>query len=56
MDKVKIAKTEAKDALSNPAITVGDKVSWNEYLLALDDVCSRSAYEINPSFPAKPNA
>lgn len=56
MDKVTDAKTEAKDALSNPAITVGDKAAWNEYLLALDDVCARSAYEINPTFPAKPHA
>lgn len=56
MDKVKIAKIEANEALSNPDITVGDKVAWNEYLLALDDVCSCSAYNLNPAFPEKPNA
>lgn len=54
--KVEYAKTEANKALSNPKITVGDKVAWNEYLLELDDVCARSAYERNPALPVKPDA
>ena len=56
IDKAGKLRTEANNALSNPAITMGDKVAWNEYLLELDDVCSRSAYELNPAFPVKPDA
>lgn len=54
--KAEKAKIEANNALSDPGITVGEKIAWNEYLLALDAVCACATYDCHPKFPPKPNA
>ena len=56
-----IAKSEkervrANQVLSNPLITVGEKIAWNDYLLALDEVCLCAQHECHPVFPVSPDA
>ena len=46
----------ANQVLSNPSITVGEKIAWNEYLLALDEVCICSDHDCHPIFPVRPDA
>jgi len=56
MARVEIEKATAISALSNPAITVGGKIAWNEYLIALDSVCLCPDFDCDPKFPIHPNA
>ena len=56
MSRVEDEKLAAKTELSNPAITVGEKVAWNDYLLALDLVCLCPDFDCDPKFPIRPNA
>lgn len=54
--KAEKERADASKALSNPSITVGEKIAWNEYLLALDEVCLCVEHECNPVFPVRPDA
>ena len=54
MGRVDAEKTTATTALSNPAITVGGKIAWNEYLIALDAVCLCPDFDCDPKFPIRP--
>jgi hypothetical protein len=56
MSRVEVEKITARTALSNPTITVGQKIAWNEYLLALDYVCLCPDFDCDPKFPIRPNA
>ena len=56
MEKAEKERAEANKVLSNPSITVGEKIAWNEYLLALDKVCLCSDHECNLVFPVRPDA
>ena len=56
MSRVNSEKTLAVETLSNPAITVGDKIIWKEYLAALDVVCLSPDLHCDPKFPPRPNA
>tara|TARA_R110002072_G_scaffold13941_1_gene58084 strand:- start:988 stop:1275 length:288 start_codon:yes stop_codon:yes gene_type:complete len=49
-------KNVALETLSNPAITLGDKIIWEEYLAALDVVCLSPDFYCDPKFPQRPNA
>jgi hypothetical protein len=53
---VEAEKTTAHSEISNPAITVEQKIAWNEYLLALDAVCLCPDFDCDPKFPIRPNA
>jgi hypothetical protein len=55
-DRVEAEKTIATTALSNPAITIGEKTAWSEYLLALDAACSCPDFDCDPKFPSRPRA
>ena len=52
--RVDTEKALATDKLSNPAITIGDKAAWSDYLLALDAVCLCPDFDCDPKFPPKP--
>lgn len=52
--KVQALKVEAEEKIKSPDLTVGDKIALNEYLLALDSVCTCPDFECDPNFPAKP--
>jgi hypothetical protein len=54
--KAEKERARANQVLGNPLITVGEKITWNEYLLALDEVCLCSDHECNPVFPVSPDA
>ena len=56
MARVDAEKTVANAARSNSAITVAEKIVWEEYLLALDAVCLCSDFECSPKFPIRPVA
>ena len=53
--RVQTEKATANAALSNPAITVKDKIAWDEYLIALDSVCLCPDFDCDPKFPPRPN-
>ena len=55
MARVNTEKTIAEEALSNPAVTVGEKSAWVDYLLALDTVCLCPDFDCNPKFPSRPS-
>ena len=54
MARVDTEKTIATEALSCPTITVGDKLAWSDYLIALDAVCLCPDFDCDPKFPVKP--
>ena len=54
--RVQVEKNAANAMLSNPAITVKDKIAWDEYLTALDAVCLCPDFDCDPKFPPRPNA
>jgi hypothetical protein len=54
MARVASEKSLAAEKLSNPAITVEQKIAWSEYLIALDAVCLCPDFDCDPKFPAKP--
>ena len=56
IDKAAKEKEYANQALSNPSITVGEKIAWNEYLFALDEACICSDHDCHPYFPVRPDA
>lgn len=56
MSRVEVEKALATTELSNPEITVGDKIAWSEYLTALDAVCLCPDFDCDPKFPIRPNA
>jgi hypothetical protein len=56
MARVEAEKAAANTALSKPAITVGEKMAWDNYLFALDAVCLRPDFGCDPKFPPRPNA
>ena len=56
MSRVEAEKTIANTALSDPAITVENKIAWGDYLLALDAVCLCPDFDCAPKFPIRPNA
>jgi hypothetical protein len=56
MARVDTEKTIANTALSDPAITVENKIAWGDYLLALDAVCLCADFDCDPRFPIRPNA
>ena len=56
IERAEKEREEANKVLSNPSITVGEKIAWNDYLLALDEVCLCSEHECNPHFPVRPDA
>lgn len=53
--RVDTEKTLAAEALSSPAITVEGKITWSEYLIALDAVCLCPDFDCDPKFPIRPN-
>ena len=55
MARVETEKSIANEALSNPAITVESKITWSEYLIALDTVCLCPDFDCDPKFPIRPN-
>lgn len=55
MARVEAEKAAANTALSNSAITVGEKMSWGDYLVALDEVCLCPDFDCDPKFPIRPN-
>jgi len=56
MSRVDAEKALAVEALNDPNIVVGDKIAWNEYLLALDTVCLCPDLDCDPKFPIRPDA
>ena len=54
MARVDTEKSLATQALNNPSITIGDKLAWDEYLIALDVVCLCPDFDCNPNFPIRP--
>lgn len=56
MSRVDAEKALAVEALNDPNIVVGDKIAWNEYLLALDAVCLCPDLDCDPKFPIRPDA
>lgn len=54
MARVDTEKSLATQALNNPSITIGDKLAWDEYLIALDAVCLCPDFDCNPKFPIRP--
>jgi hypothetical protein len=52
--RVDAEKNLATEKLNNLAITVGEKIFWNDYLLALDAVCLCPDFDCDPKFPPKP--
>lgn len=54
--RVEAEKAVANTALSNSAITIGEKTAWSEYLLALDAACLCPDFDCDPKLPARPNA
>ena len=55
MSRVDAEKAIATTALSNPEITVGDRLVWSDYLIALDAVCLCPDFDCDPKFPIRPN-
>jgi hypothetical protein len=49
-------KVIANTALSALQLTVGEKIAWNDYLLALDSVCLCADFDCDPKFPIRPDA
>lgn len=56
MARVETEKALATEKLNNPAITVGEKIAWEDYLLALDAVCLCPDFDCDPKFPIKPKS
>lgn len=56
VEKAEKERADANKALDDPSITVGQKIAWNEYLLALDEVCICAEHECHPNFPVRPDA
>lgn len=56
MARIEAEKAIAISTLSNPAILVGQKIAWGDYLLALDLVCLCPDFDCDPKFPIRPNA
>jgi len=56
MARVEAEKTFANVALKNPAVTVTEKIMWDNYLLALDAVCLCPDFACDLKIPARPNA
>lgn len=56
MTRVESEKTLATTALNDPTITVGQKIAWSEYLIALNFVCLCPDFDCAPKFPIRPNA
>jgi hypothetical protein len=54
--RVDTEKTLTINKLSNPEITIGEKVAWSDYLLALDAVCLCPDFDCDPKFPIKPKS
>ena len=54
MAQVEAEKNAANAALSNPAITVGEKRAWDEYLMALDTVCLHPDFSCGSKLPPRP--
>ena len=54
MARVTSERALATAALNNPTITVGDKVAWNNYFLALEEVCLCPDFSCDPKFPPRP--
>jgi len=52
--KVQALKSETKERLKSPDLTVELKIALNEYLLALDSVCLCPDFSCDPKFPIKP--
>ena len=55
MARVEAEKAVTNTALKNPAITVGGKAAWGDYLLALDAVCLCPDFDCDPKFPPRPS-
>ena len=56
LSRIEAEKNIANKALSNPDITVGSKIVWNDYLLALDKACLCLNIDCDAAIPARPNA
>jgi hypothetical protein len=56
MARVESKKALAITKLNDSTITVGQKIAWNEYLVALDLVCLCPDFDCDPKFPIPPNA
>lgn len=56
MARVEAARGAANIMLSSPAITVGEKKAWDDYMVALDAVCLSPSFYLNPKLPPRPNA
>jgi hypothetical protein len=54
--RVDTEKTLTMNKLSNPEITIGEKVAWSDYLFALDAVCLCPDFDCDPKFPIKPKS
>jgi len=55
MARVNAEKEVAMEALSISAITIGQKITWNDYLIELDAVCLCPDFDGDPKFPIRPN-
>ena len=55
MALVEIEKGIANAALSNPAITVAEKMVWDNYLLSLDTACLCSNFAFDVNLPVRPD-
>lgn len=56
MARVEAEKAFANTALNNPAITVAEKIMWDNHLLALDAACLCPDFDCDPKIPVRPNA
>ena len=55
MSRIEAEKAVATVELGNSNLTIGEKIAWNEYLIALDAVCLCPDFDCHPKFPIRPN-
>jgi hypothetical protein len=56
MSRIEAEKYVANTTLSNPEITIEQKMAWSEYLIALDYVCLHPNFDCDPKIPSRPRA
>ena len=55
MARIQAEKVAVSEALSNPNITVADKIAWLDYSRELDVVCLCPDFDCDPKFPIRPS-
>lgn len=53
--RVASEKEVAIAALATSDLTVGQKIAWNDFVIALDKVCLCADFDCNPNIPARPS-